>query len=100
MGERLRVAVVGARGIGKHHAKWFARAGCELTAIYGTTPESAHQAEAAVRELAPFEGRVFTEWDAFLREGEFDAASVCSPAEAHCQNVVSLARAGKHVLCE
>jgi predicted dehydrogenase len=96
----MRVAVVGARGIGKHHAKWFSRAGCEVAAIYGTQPESAEAAAAAIRELVPFTGRVFSDWDRFLAEGDFTAASVCSPAEAHQDNVVALARAGKHVLCE
>lgn len=100
MSRRLRVAVVGARGIGKHHAKWFVKSGCELTAIYGTRPESVEQAAAAVRQMVPFEGRLFTDWEQFLAEGEFDAASICSPAEGHRDNVVSLARAGKHLLCE
>src|SRR5205823_6698372 len=96
----LRVGIVGARGIGKHHAKWFALAGCELAAIYGTTPESAERAAAAVRELAPFPGRVFSDWEQFVAEGNFQAASVCSPADAHHRNVLDLLRAGRHVLCE
>lgn len=100
MSERLRVAVVGARGIGKHHAKWFALAGCEVTALYGTSAASAVAAAEAVRQMVPFDGRLFTDWDRFLAEGEFDAVSVCSPAEAHRDNVVSLAQAGKHILCE
>jgi predicted dehydrogenase len=100
MNNALRVAVVGARGIGKHHAKWFARAGCEVTALYGTTPDSAERAAAALRELFPFTGRVYSDWDRFLAEGDFQAASVCSPAEAHAENVIDLAGAGKHVLCE
>jgi len=97
---RLRIGIVGARGIGKHHAKWFALAGCELAAIYGTTPASAERAAAAVRELVPFSGRVFNDWTQFVAEGEFDAASVCSPADAHRGNVLDLLRSGKHVLCE
>src|SRR5262245_34004505 len=100
MSKALRVAVVGARGIGKHHAKWFARAGCEVTALYGTTPESAERAATALREIFPYEGRVFSDWGRFLAEGDFAAVSVCSPAEAHHGNVMDLANAGKHVRCE
>jgi predicted dehydrogenase len=100
MSERLRVAVAGARGIGKHHAKWFVRAGCDLTALYGTRPDTAREAADFVREMVPFTGRVFSNWEQFIAEGDFEAVSVCSPADAHHQNVLSLARAGKHVLCE
>ncbi|MBI3910421.1 MAG: Gfo/Idh/MocA family oxidoreductase [Armatimonadetes bacterium] len=100
MGEPLRVAVVGAHGIGKHHAKWLASIGCEVTAIYGTTAVSVEQAAAVLRDTASFRGRAFSDWRAFLQEGDFVAASVCSPAEAHYKNVLDLLRAGKHVLCE
>lgn len=95
-----RVGVAGARGIGKHHAKWFARAGCRVTAIYGTGEASTAIAAAALRDLFGFDGRTFHRWDEFLREGGFDACAVCSPPEAHLENVASLAAAGKHVLCE
>ncbi len=100
MSAPLRVAVVGARGIGKHHAKWFARAGCAVSAIYGTTADSAARAAAGLRELFPFAGEVYSDWGCFLADGSFDAASVCTPAEAHRGNVLDLVAAGKHVLCE
>src|SRR5439155_14244021 len=100
MKQPLRVAVVGARGIGRHHAKWYARAVCQVTAIYGTSAASAEQAAAALREILPFTGRVFSDWDRFLAGGEFEAASVCSPAEGHHANVLGLVRTGRHVLCE
>jgi hypothetical protein len=96
----LRVGIVGARGIGKHHAKWFAGAGCEVVAIYGTTRESAEAAAAGLRDLFGFSGRAFHDWDAFRREGDFQAVSVCSPAERHLENVRDLAADGVHLLCE
>jgi len=96
----LRVGVVGARGIGKHHAKWFANTGCEVTAIYGTSEESAAAAAAGLKELFGFSGRAFHDWERFRREGGFDACSICSPAESHWANVRDLAADGKHLLCE
>lgn len=96
----MKVAIVGARGIGKHHAKWFARAGCEVTAIYGTTEESAAAAAAGLRESFGFSGRAFSDWERFRREGGFEACSVCSPAERHWENVRDLAADGTHLLCE
>ena len=99
MSERLRVGVVGARGIGKHHAKWFAREDCDVAAIYGTTQASAEQAAAGLRELFGFEGQALWDWDAFCAT-DLDAVSVATPAEAHHANVLDLVRAGRHVLCE
>lgn len=100
MNEPLRVGIAGARGIGKHHAKWFAKAGCEIAAIYGTTEESAAQAAAGLQDLVGFQGRVFHEWDRFVAEGGFDVCSVASPPEVHAANVRDLAAAGKDILCE
>jgi len=101
MSQRLKAAVVGASGIGKHHAKWYAvAADCDVTAIYGTTEASAGAAAAALRDLFGFEGRAFHDWDAFVAEGDFELCSVCSPATAHYANVVDLVAAGKHILCE
>ncbi len=96
----LRVGIVGARGIGKHHAKWFAHAGCEVTAIYGTSPETAAEAAAGLRELIGFSGKAFSDWERFRREGAFDAVSVCSLAHAHAANVRDLADDGHNILCE
>lgn len=96
----LRIGIVGARGIGKHHAKWFARAGCEVVALYGTTVASAEAAAAGLNELFGFQGRAYSDWDAFRSEGAFDACSVCSPAERHWENARDLASGGTHILCE
>jgi len=100
MTQPVRVGIVGARGIGKHHAKWFARAGCEVTAVFGTSEASATAAAAALKDLFGFSGRAFHDWDRFRTEGGFDVCSICSPAEAHWENARDLASDGKHLLCE
>lgn len=96
----LRIGIVGARGIGKHHAKWFHRAGCEVAAIYGTTEESAAAAARSLHELFGFSGNAYHDWERFRREPGLDACSVCSPAEEHYENVRDLAADGVHLLCE
>lgn len=96
----LRVGVVGARGIGRHHAKWFAMAGCEVVAIFGTSEESAAKAAAGLRELFGFSGKAFHDWERFRRESGIEACSICSPAESHFANARDLAADGVHLLCE
>ena len=38
--DKLRVAVLGASGIGKFHCREFKNAGCDVVAILGSTEES------------------------------------------------------------
>jgi predicted dehydrogenase len=96
----MRVGIVGARGIGKHHAKWYAKAGCEVVAVYGTTEDSVAAAAATLKDMIGFSGRAFADWNRFRAEGGFDLCSVCSPASSHWENVRDLAADGKHILCE
>jgi predicted dehydrogenase len=100
MNKPLKVGVVGARGIGKHHAKWYTLAGCEVTAVYGTTEQTAAAAARGIDELCGFSGRAFHDWQQFRREGGFEACSICSSVEGHAQNVYDLAADGVHLLCE
>ena len=100
MSNSIRVGIVGARGIGKHHAKWFAGAGCQVAALYGTTEDTAGAAATLLNSSFGIDAQPFHQWDRFVAEGGFDACSVCSPAESHAANVADLARAGKHILCE
>lgn len=100
MSERLQVGIVGARGIGRHQAKWFTHLGCDVVSVYGRTPESCAQAEAAMRGIFDFRGEMTCDWERFVADDRFRVASVCSPAEAHADQAVDLLRAGKDVLCE
>jgi predicted dehydrogenase len=100
MSESLRVGIVGARGIGRHQAKWFSQLGCQVAALFGTTADSAAAAAAAVRALCDFQGRVETDWERFIHAPDLDAVTICSPPEVHAANAVAALQAGKHVLCE
>jgi predicted dehydrogenase len=100
MPERQRVGIVGARGIGKHHAKWFTRCGCEVVSVYGRSAESCAQAEAALKGLLDFRGETTSDWERFVHDPRLQAVSVCSPADVHADQVLALLRAGKDVLCE
>jgi len=96
----MRVAIIGASGIGKHHAKWFTSEGCQVAAFVGRTPETVKAADKALRDLFSFSGRGYTDVAEMLDREKPDAVSVCSPHHLHRDHVVAALRAGAHVLCE
>lgn len=96
----MHVAIIGARGIGKHHAKWFHLAGCHVVAFSGTSPETCRQTEEMLRGLFGFQGRSYTDYREMLASETLDAVSVCSPPHAHDKQVRAALDAGLHVYCE
>lgn len=98
--EKPTVAIFGASGIGKHHAKWFHFGGCNVVAFVGTSPDSCQKTEKALREIFPFQGRWYTDIGRMLEECGPQLVSVCTPSHLHGEHVIRALEAGSHVLCE
>lgn len=95
-----RVAVVGASGIGKHHAKWWALEGAEVCGFVGTSDDSVARTRRTLEELFAFEGRGYTGLEALLETEAPDVVDVCSPPAWHPAHCRIALEAGCHVLCE
>ena len=100
MSEPLRVAVAGASGIGKHHAKWFSFWGCEVVAFTGTTTASCQTTARTLADLFGFAGRSYTDLDSLLSKERPHIVDVCTPNAQHFEYADTALRAGCHVLCE
>jgi len=100
MSGKLKAAVIGASGIGKHHAKWYALEGLEVVAFAGSTPETVARTGRAMAELFGFSGRGYTSVTELLTRERPDVVSVCSPHVIHRQHTVQCLEAGAAVLCE
>jgi predicted dehydrogenase len=98
--KQVRVAVVGARGIGRHHANWWRLEGADVCAICGTTPERAAESAAVLNRLFGFAGRIYTDLGELLRRERPDILDVCSPPALHAAHVRAGLTAGVDVLCE
>ncbi|GAB3837405.1 Gfo/Idh/MocA family protein [Kribbella italica] len=95
MSDNLRVAVVGAGGWGREHARVFARRpDCELVALAARTPES------AARRAAEYGAAPYTDLAAMLRETEPDLVTVCLPNEEHFEPTRFLLESGVNLLVE
>ena len=95
-----RVAVLGASGIGKHHAKWWALEGAEVCAIAGTSETSVCKTAAALQELFGFAGRGYASVETLLERERPDIVDVCTPPALHFEHCRLSLEAGCHVLCE
>ena len=95
-----KAAVIGASGIGKHHAKWYTREGCQVVAFAGSTPETLERTGRAMQDLFGFTGRGYTDVLQLLEAERPDLVSVCSPHHLHREHTVAALEAGAAVLCE
>ena len=100
MERALRVAIAGASGIGKHHAKWFDRVGAQVVGFLGRSQESAAATERVLRDIFPFSVQGYWDLDQLLTEEAPDVVDVCLPNEAHFDCVKCALERGCHVLCE
>lgn len=100
MARRLKVAIIGATGIGKHHGKWYAMEGCEVAAFVGSSAESTARTRESMVQVFGFQGRAYTNVVDMLEAERPDAVSVCSPHNLHHGHTLACLRAGAHVLCE
>jgi len=95
-----RVAIAGASGIGRHHAKWHHAAGADVVAFLGTSPDSCRRTTLALKDLFPFHGRGYTDWEELLAAEEPDIVDICAPNELHHDLALAALHAGCHTLCE
>jgi len=91
----LRLALIGAGGIGHAHQKaWASVPGASIVAVVDTDLE---RAKTMAKEL---EAEPFANHDEMLQAVEVDAVDVCTPPAYHRTPVEAALAAGKHVLCE
>lgn len=91
----MKVALVGAGGWGRQHARVFsARPDVEFCAIAGRTPER------TFNRAAEFGVRGYTDIDEMLERERPDLVSVCLPNQGHFEPTMKIIRAGYPLLVE
>jgi hypothetical protein len=100
MSETRTVAVVGASGIGKHHANWWNKEGARVCGFVGTSTESVMDTLDTLVNLFAFEGRGYTELGELIERESPDIIDVCSPPQFHYEHAKMAIEAGCDVLCE
>jgi predicted dehydrogenase len=90
-----KIAVIGAGGMLKHHAKGFLSANATITAIADIDANSARKA-AEQWDVPAY----YTDVRTMLSESDADAVSIIVPNKFHCELAVQCLNAGRHVFCE
>lgn len=96
----LRAGVIGASGIGKHHAKWLDALSCEVVAFAGTSEGSVAATSQMLGDLFGFTGRGYVGIEAMLDAADPDVVAICSPPWLHCEHFLLAAERGCHIMCE
>jgi predicted dehydrogenase len=98
--QKLKVAVVGASGIGKNHARWFHGHGCDVVAFVGSSPESVASTQKVLEQGFGFDGRGYHNLQEMLQVEKPDAVCISSPPQLHHKQALLCFQHGTHVLCE
>ena len=94
------VAILGASGIGRNHARWFWKHGCRVSCFLGSSPESVRRTEEALRVGFPFQGRGYHDLHQLLEAEQPSIVCISTPPAQHEAQVQAALEAGAHVLCE
>jgi UDP-N-acetylglucosamine 3-dehydrogenase len=91
----MKVAVIGAGGNGRGHARCLAA--IEGVEVVGMADPAVERAEEAVAEVG---GRAYADHRAMLAEARPDAVWISSPCWLHAAHTLECAEAGAHIMCE
>jgi predicted dehydrogenase len=94
------VAILGASGIGASHGKWFAKHGCQVVSILGSSDESNATTSEKLKHEFGFDGQVYTSLERLLEETKPEIVCVATPSSFHFVHALESLEAGAHVLCE
>ena len=100
MSEVSKVAVIGASGIGQHHARWHHLSGARVVAFAGTSEESCAKTRAQLQAYFGFDGRAYTDVAHMLAAEQPDVVDVSSPFHLHRDHAIMALESGCHVVCE
>lgn len=97
---KLRVAILGASGIGKNHAAWFAKNNCDVVAFAGSAPEKLTATREVLQSRLGYAPAGYTDVSQLLHVEKPDAVCISTPPALHFQHAQLCLQAGVHTLCE
>ena len=99
MERTVKVGIIGCGGIanGKHMPALHKLKQVELVAFCDCIEERAEKAKA---DYGTADAKVYTEYEALLKDESIEVIHVCTPNKSHATISIAALEAGKHVMCE
>ena len=94
------VAILGASGIGRNHARWFWKHGARVDSFLGSSPASVAKTIKTLQALFPFEGRGYDKLSELLQSERPQIVCISTPPAQHFAQILACLESGAHVLCE
>jgi len=95
----LRVAIMGAGGIGLIHARVFQSLGAEIASISCSTQNTANQAKKYLATKYGIKTSAFSDINEAL-DNDINAVSICTPPEYHHEHIIAAFNRNLPVFCE
>ena len=98
MGEKLKIAIIGAGAVAPAHIQGYLDNSeiCEIKVICNTTLSKAQQ----LIDDYKLDATAVSDYQDVIKNTDIDAVSICLPPAMHAEVSIAALNAGKHVLCE
>ena len=97
---KTRIAILGASGIGRVHARIFHEAGVDVCAVLGSSKESAKNASIKLKDFYGINSQPYHCLDRLLEEARPNAVSICTPPQFHFEEIIAAFEKQIGVFCE
>jgi len=97
---KIRIAILGASGIGRVHARIFHEAGADICAVPGSSKESAKNASIKLKDLYGINSQPYHCLATLLEEARPNAVSICTPPQFHFEEIIAAFEKQIGVFCE
>ncbi|RMD76285.1 MAG: hypothetical protein D6820_12980 [Lentisphaerae bacterium] len=96
-----KVVIVGARGIGRHHARWWYVEGAEPAGIVGTNAATLPETVKTLQSMFPFAGIAGTSLNDLIHRCQPDIVDICCPHPAHARYIhETINESDARIVCE
>ena len=96
----IRVAILGASGIGEVHARIMHSLGARIVAILGSTKSSADLTANQLNKKYGFKPASYSNFEALLKNEKPEAISICTPPEHHFAQLKVALERNLPIFCE
>jgi len=93
----VRVGIIGSQFQADCHAAAIGMVEEDMSVVAVASPTAAHAQAFADRYKVP---KIYNDYKELARDPQVEAVTITAPNALHCEMTVTMAQAGKHVICE